>query len=71
VSRPVGRRDLLKASLGLGLGLRVHARAAAGQDDPASVRPKEGDLLVRPQDPGRTPLAPGDIQPGGVPTVYG
>jgi rieske iron-sulfur protein len=58
---------VLKAGIGLGIGL--HVQAGAGQDDLASVRPREGDLLVRAQDPGLTPLTPGDIQPAGAPTV--
>jgi rieske iron-sulfur protein len=69
VSRPIRRRDLLQAGIGLGVGLHVQSSAAAGQDDLASVRPREGDLLVRAQDPGGPPLTPGDIQPGGMPTV--
>jgi len=34
---------------------------AIAQEDPASVRPKAGDLLVRVDDPALTPLRPGDI----------
>ena len=47
------RRILLKAGLVLGLGL--------AQDDPASSRPRAGDLVVRSGDATRTPLSPGDI----------
>ena len=47
-----GRRALLLGALGLGL---------RSQDDPASVRPKEGDLLVRSGDAAGTPLTPADI----------
>jgi rieske iron-sulfur protein len=48
-----GRRAVLMAAVGLGLGLR--------QDDRASIRPKEGDLLVKAGDAGNTPLTPDDI----------
>ncbi|HEY7289525.1 MAG TPA: Rieske (2Fe-2S) protein [Vicinamibacterales bacterium] len=37
----------------MGLGLR--------QDDSAAARPREGDLLVRTSDAGRTPLTPADV----------
>jgi Rieske Fe-S protein len=47
------RREVLKGALALGLRL--------GQEDPAAVRPKEGDLLVKPGDAGNTPLTPDDI----------
>jgi len=47
----------------------VESRVAARQDDPASARPREGDLLVRAQDAGNTPLTPGDIQAGARPAV--
>ena len=55
------RRSLLQSALALGLGLR--------QDDPASVRPKEGDLLVKADDAAKTPLAPADIPLGGKHTL--
>ena len=55
----IGRRTLLMA--GLGLGLR--------QTDPASSRPKIGDLFVKPGDAARTPLAPGDIPLGTAQTL--
>jgi Rieske Fe-S protein len=48
-----GRRAVLLSAIGWGLGL--------GQDDPASARPKEGDMLVKAGDAGRTPLTPNDI----------
>ena len=47
------RRRLLTAGLVLGLGL--------AQDDPASSRPRAGDLVVRSGDASRTPLSPDDI----------
>ena len=41
------------AAIGAGLGF--------GQDDRASIRPKEGDLLVKDGDAANTPLTPDDI----------
>jgi Rieske Fe-S protein len=55
------RRNVLKAGVTLGLGLRVTSPLVAAQDDPASVRPKEGDLLIRAGDATKTPLTPDDI----------
>jgi rieske iron-sulfur protein len=58
-----GRRRLLQAALALGLGALAAPRtAAAAQDDGASIRPKEGDLLVRADDLQRQPLRPADIR---------
>ena len=56
-----GRRDVLKAAIGLTFGI--------GQDDPASIRPKEGDLLVKSSGASRAPLAPDDIPSGAAPTL--
>ena len=44
---------MLLGAMGLSLGL--------GQDDPSSVRPAAGDLLIRVGDASRTPLTAGDI----------
>ncbi len=63
------RRLVLKAGLTLGLGLRVSPSLAAAQNDAASVRPKEGDLLIRAGDPGRAPLGPADIPLGAAQTM--
>jgi rieske iron-sulfur protein len=58
----IGRRELLKGGIGAGLGLGLAPRlAAAGQDDPAAMRPRPGDLLVRDGDETKTPLTPADI----------
>ena len=54
-----GRRALLKAGAYLTL-----APLAFGQDNPASQRPKAGDLLVRASGNDSTPLKPSDILPG-------
>lgn len=58
------RRAVLKAGIGLGLGWRLTSTSAVGQEDRTSIRPKEGDLLVRFGDPRKTPLAPDDIPLG-------
>jgi len=63
------RRAVLKAGLTLGLGLRVTSTRAAAQEDQASVRPKEGDLLVRLGDASKTPLTPNDIPLGARQTM--
>lgn len=57
------RRAWLKAGIGLGIQLGL-APLAPGQENPASARPKEGDLLVRVGDASATPLAPDDIKLG-------
>jgi rieske iron-sulfur protein len=57
----MNRREVLKGALALGLRF--------GQEDPAAMRPKEGDLLVRPGDAGNTPLMPEDVPLGAKPTL--
>ena len=52
----VERRVILRAGIGLGiLGL------GRAQETPASMRPKEGDLLVKVDDQKAIPLTPNDI----------
>ena len=41
----VGRRSILTGAIALAFVQR--AQTVPGEDDPASVRPKEGDLLVK------------------------
>lgn len=68
----IGRRALLKGSVGLGAGLGIARGKAQGQDNPAVVRPKEGDWLVKAQDATGRPLTPDDIADaalGGSPTT--
>jgi Rieske Fe-S protein len=65
----IGRRDLLRAGLGAGIGLSLTPALAVGQDDPASARPRDGDLLVRSGDSAKTPLALDDVQPGAKPIL--
>jgi rieske iron-sulfur protein len=57
-----GRRVLLGAGVGLGVGLL--ARAAGAQSDPARDRPKEGDLLARVDSAAPTPLTPDNLTLG-------
>jgi rieske iron-sulfur protein len=52
-----GRRAILKA--GVGLGIQIGFAKAA--DNAASVRPKEGDLLVRVDDKNAVPLTFEDV----------
>ena len=64
-----GRRTVLKGALCLGLRLAVWPERAPGQDDPASMRPKEGDLLIRTGDSTMKPLTPDDILANAPPTM--
>jgi len=40
-----------------------------GQDDPAALRPREGDWLVKVGDSIKSPLTPNDIRPGAPPIM--
>jgi Rieske Fe-S protein len=64
-----GRRAVLKGALGFGLGLAAAPAVAKIQDDPAAIRPKEGDLLIRVGDSTARPLTPDDVPSGAQPTV--
>ena len=66
MEQKVRRRDMLLGGLGIGLVGAVQAHA---QDDPAAVRPKPGDLLVRDGDTDKKPLTPGDIAADAKPTI--
>jgi rieske iron-sulfur protein len=52
-----------------GMAWLLTQRVAQGQDDPSSIRPKEGDLLVKVDDPAAKPLTPGDVPPGVTQTM--
>jgi rieske iron-sulfur protein len=65
----IGRRALLRTGLGVGVGLGLRPSWALGQDDPAAMRPAEGDFLVRSGDPSNTPLTPADVAPGARPIL--
>jgi rieske iron-sulfur protein len=69
MQRVVGRRTILKAGIGLGLGSGLTPGLSGSQEDQASVRPKEGDLLIKSGDSNKTPLAPGDIPRGAMQTL--
>jgi rieske iron-sulfur protein len=65
---PVGRRAILRAGIGLGIQLSL-GQESSGQEEGASKRPKEGDLLVRVGDSTVTPLTPADIPVRGKQTM--
>ena len=69
MKKTIERRTVLELAIGLGIGLGLDSRAAAGQDESASARPKEGDLLIKSGDEGRTPLKPEDILLGAAQTM--
>lgn len=50
----------MKLGIGLGAGLRL-ADLVHAQETPATMRPKEGDLLVKADDTSAAPLTPDDI----------
>jgi rieske iron-sulfur protein len=54
------RRALLTGGIGWGVWLCLSTSALA-QGNPAALRPKEGDLLVKVDDDSTTPLTPADI----------
>lgn len=58
------RRLIVKGGLCAGLALTIGP--AAAQDDPAALRPKAGDLLVRSDDATLKPLGADDLQVGGT-----
>jgi Rieske Fe-S protein len=64
VAMTTGRRSLLKGAAGALIELTVLRRNATAQDDPLSIRPKAGDVLVRATDPAATPLTVADVPPG-------
>jgi rieske iron-sulfur protein len=60
----ISRRTIVTGGLGAGLVLGLSPIAAMAQDDPASVRPKAGDLLVKVDDPALKPLRADDLSLG-------
>ena len=58
----IDRRVLIKI-------LALTSIGAAAQDDPAAMRPKEGDLIVKAGDAAKRPLTPADIPLGAMQTV--
>ena len=69
VTKHIGRRTLLKGGLGLGIVLNLVPAGVLGQEDPAALRPKEGDLLVKDNDAAKTPLTPADLDVGAAQTM--
>src|SRR5262245_22073228 len=51
-----GRRRVLQAGLAAGVATLLSPRIVVAQEDPASIRPREGQLLVRIDDPQHHPL---------------
>ena len=64
----VRRRDLLRGGLALGLVAAIDSNAHA-QDDPAAMRPKPGDFIVRDGDAAKTPMTPDDVIADAKPMV--
>jgi rieske iron-sulfur protein len=58
----IDRRALIKI-------LALTSLGAVKQDDPAAMRPKEGDLIVKAGDAVKAPLTPADIPLGAMQTV--
>ncbi len=63
------RRAVLKGTVSLALGLSVARVTRGAQDDPGSLRPQRGDVLVKVGDPALQPLTSGDIAAGAPPTM--
>jgi Rieske Fe-S protein len=59
------RRTALCAGIHLGVGLSLSPLAFA-QEDPTSIRPQEGDLLVKVGDSTLAPLGPADVAAGAM-----
>ena len=56
-----GRRRLLQAGLAAGVGALLSPQSLAAVQEPAAVRPKPGDLIVRADDATHRPLRPADV----------
>jgi Rieske Fe-S protein len=65
---PVARRDFLKTASVLGAGLAV-GPAVPALAQPASDRPKEGDVLVAIEGDSQVPLEPKDVPRDGRPLL--
>ena len=62
----VRRRELLAGGIAL---IVSRSGGAFAQDDPSSMRPKEGDLLVKVDDSAAKPLTPADVPLGAAQTM--
>jgi rieske iron-sulfur protein len=60
----IDRRTIVVGGVCAGLTLGLTPVSLAAQEDPATVRPKAGDALVRIEDETLKPLRPEDIQAG-------
>jgi Rieske Fe-S protein len=58
------RRSLLKGAAGAFVELAFLRITSFAQDEPLSIRPKPGDVLVRAADSAASPLAASDVRPG-------
>ena len=65
----VGRRSVLKGGAALILAQGVAGTSLGAQADASSIRPKEGDFLVRVNDTGAKPLTPDDVPAGAAQTM--
>jgi Rieske Fe-S protein len=63
------RRAVLKAAVTLGMGVGLTPALVFAQGDPAAIRPRAGDWLVRVDDASLTPLTAEDIQLGAQQTM--
>ena len=68
MEQKVRRRDVLLGGLGLSL-VAIAGSSVEAQDDPAALRPRPGDLLVRDGDADKKPLIAADIVADAKPTV--
>ncbi len=62
------RREWLGGGIGLGV-ISLLPRDARAEDDPATARPKPGDVLVRDGDADTKPLTPDDIADNAKPII--
>lgn len=62
----VSRREILKGGVAV---LLAPVQPAGAQSDPAAIRPKEGDFLVKVDDASGRPLTPDDVVPGAAQTM--
>jgi Rieske Fe-S protein len=59
-----GRRAVLKGAVGATVGWTILPVAGLAQDDPATRRPQQGDLLVRTGETAAAPLTAKDVPAG-------
>ena len=64
MSHQLSRRDVVKHGLGLGVTFSLTPTIAIAQENATTIRPKEGDLLIKVDDPTLKPLTPDDVTAG-------